>query len=416
MKSKPILIVSGILLSLVLLVGIFSAGFMAGWFFSEPNRQQAGFPGFSITTDRANSPSQTDNESLGRPFWQAFDIVHDFFVDQPVDDEKLMQGAIRGMLESLGDPHTTYMDPKQYTDATTDLSGEYEGIGAWVNVDGDFLTIIEPIKGSPAEAAGLLPGDQIIAVNGEDMTGILPEVVRQKVLGPRGSEVTLSIRRTDQLDVENIFDVTIRRASIQVASVESEMLEGGIAYIRMRNFGERTDRELRTQLGDLMKQNPNGLILDLRNNTGGFLNVAINVASEFISEGVIMYEDYGDGTRDILNAKKGGLATEIPLVVLVNEFSASASEVVAGAIQDYERGTLVGVTTFGKGSVQQWIPLDKDQGAVRVTIARWLTPEERQISEIGLTPEVEVERTEEDFREGRDPQLDKAIEILTESN
>jgi carboxyl-terminal processing protease len=416
MKSKTVVIVVGILLSLVLLAGTFSAGAMAGYFFSRSNPQQASLPGLE-TLEQTAPVSSTDTEELFVPFWQAYDIVHEFYYDQPVDDELLMRGAIRGMLDALGDQHSLYMDPQEYENLNTQLSGEYEGIGAWVNTDGDYLTIVEPIKGSPAEGAGLLPGDQIIAVDGEDVTGVLPEVVRQKVLGPKGSTVVLTIRRIEEEndeEMEQIFDVSLKRASIQIASVESEMLEGDIAYIKLRTFGQNTDVELKQQLQTLIDQNPKGLILDLRNNTGGLLTTAVEVASQFISEGVVLYEDYGDGTRDIIEAKQGGIATEIPMVVLVNEFSASASEVVAGAIQDYERGLLVGVTTFGKGSVQTIVPLDNEQGGVRVTIALWLTPNERQISEIGLTPDVEVQRTDEDFQEGRDPQLDQAIEILTQ--
>lgn len=417
MKSKPLVTFLMILSALILLTGTCSAGFLAGTYFNRPASQQAGLEIF--TQPKEAAPGETSEsegqlseseDQLFEPFWQAWEIVHENYIDQPVDEELMMQGAIRGMIESLGDQHSTYMDPLQYESATTQLIGEYEGIGAWVNTDGDYLTIVEPIKDSPAFEAGLLPGDQIIAVNGEDMTGILPEVARQKVLGPKGTEVTLTILREEK----EPFDVTLERASIQIASVESEILEGNIAYVALRNFGERTDVDLREQLQDIMAQEPDGMILDLRNNVGGFLDTAINVGSEFISEGVILYEDYGDGTRDILEAKSGGLATDIPLVVLVNEFSASASEVVAGAIQDYGRGRLIGVTTFGKGSVQRWIPLDSDQGAVRVTIARWLTPNERQISEIGLEPDVVVERTDEDFQEGRDPQLEKAIEVLTD--
>ena len=410
MKSKPLLTIVIILASLILLAGTFSGGFAAGWFFNQPNKQQASLDLVPHTEDSTPKTTTADTTELFKPFWQAWDLVHENYVDQPVDEELMMQGAIRGMLESLGDPHTTYMDPKQYEDATTSLSGEYEGIGAWVNTDSDFLTIVEPIKGSPAYEVGLLPGDKIIAIDGEDMTGILPEIARQKVLGPKGTTVVLTIQRDEE---ETTFDVTIKRASIQIASVESEMLEGNIGYIKLRTFGEKTDRELRDQLEILMENDPIGLILDLRNNTGGYLNTAINVGSEFIGEGVILYEDYGDGTQDTLAAKPGGLATDVPLIVLVNEFSASASEVVAGAIQDYGRGQLLGVTTFGKGSVQSWIPLSSDQGAVRVTIARWLTPNKNQISEIGLEPDIIVERTEDDFLNGLDPQLDKAIEILS---
>jgi len=303
------------------------------------------------------------------------------------------------------------MDPFEYKDATADLSGEYEGIGAWVNTEGDFLTISEPMPGSPAEKAGLITGDQIIKINGEDMTGVLPELARRKVLGPAGSTVILTIQREG---VETPFDVSVTRAAIKVSSVDSKMLENNIAYVKVRNFGDQTDEELATALKALMKNKPTGMILDLRNNPGGSLNTAISVASEFISNGVILYEEYGDGTRQTHEALQGGLATDIPLVVLVNEFSASASEVVAGAIQDSGRGTLVGVTTYGKGSVQQWIPLSGNEGAVRVTVAHWLTPKERLINDVGLTPDVEVKMTDADIKAKLDPQLDAAIKFLVE--
>jgi carboxyl-terminal processing protease len=322
-----------------------------------------------------------------------------------------MQGAIRGMMDALGDQHSSYMDPSEFSDATASISGEYTGIGAWVSIDSDYLTIVEPMKGSPAEKADLQPGDQIIAIDGEDMTGVLPELARKKVLGPAGTPVRLTILREG---VEEPFEVEIQRASIVVPSVESEMLDGNIAYLRLRTFGERSTEELRSELGNLMAQNPKGLIFDLRNNTGGELTTAIEIASEFIPEGVILYEEYGDGTRDTVKAIEGGLATQIPLVVLVNEFSASASELVAGAIQDTGRGPLVGTTTFGKGTVQNWIPLAGSQGAIRVTIAKWLTPTERTIHETGLTPDYEIGLTVEDTEADRDPQLDKAIEVLND--
>jgi carboxyl-terminal processing protease len=255
----------------------------------------------------------------------------------------------------------------------------------------------------------LKAGDQVIAVDGEDMTGIDGNLVHKRVIGPAGTQVTLTILREGETEP---FDVTLTRAHIIVPSVQSKMLDGDIGYIQLSTFGDTTTEDLRKALKELRSQNPKGLILDLRNNAGGGLQTAIEVASEFVGNGVIMYEEYGDGTRDTYNAIKGGLATEIPLVVLINEGSASASEIVAGAIQDTGRGKLVGVTSFGKGSVQTWVPLKDNQGAVRVTIARWLTPNGRTIHEIGLTPDYKVELTEEDIAAGRDPQLDKAIELL----
>jgi carboxyl-terminal processing protease len=219
--------------------------------------------------------------------------------------------------------------------------------------------------------------------------------------------VTLTIKRD-----EEIFDVTITRAQIVVPVVEYEMLEDDIGYVALYSYGDNSTEQLRAGIADLLSQGAVGLIFDLRDNGGGYLNTAIEVVSEFIGEGTVMYEQYGEGTTYTYEAIPGGQATEIPLVVLVNENTASASEITAGAIQDYGRAPLVGAVTYGKGSVQTWVELSNAAGGVRVTIARWLTPDGRQISEVGLTPEYIVEYTEEDFNAGIDPQLDKAIEVM----
>jgi len=346
---------------------------------------------------------------LFEPFWQAWDIVHQDYVDQPVDDVKMMQGAISGMLESLGDKHTSYMDPDQYKQQNMDLEGEYEGIGAWVDITGEYIIVTSPMPDSPADKAGIKPGDTVIAINGEDMTGIDGSLVLRRILGPAGTNVTLTIRREGQ----DPFDVTITRAKIVVPSVILEMREDGIAYIQLTTFGDKTTTELRDALREMNQKNARGLILDVRYNGGGYLDTAIEVTSEFIKANeVVMYEDFGDGTRKVYRAYRGGLATDIPLVILVNEGTASASEILSGAIQDYERGLIVGTTTYGKGSVQNWAPLVNDQGAIRVTIARWLTPKERQIHGQGITPDIEVVITEEDYANDKDPQLDKAVEAI----
>ena len=354
---------------------------------------------------QATSPKEL--EELFKPFWESWDLLHKNFVDQPLDDLTLMRGAISGMLSATGDKHTSYMDPLQFEQANAEMEGEYTGIGAWVNTTGEYVEVVSPMKGSPAEAAGLKAKDIVIAINGEDMTGIPGDLVLKKILGPAGEAVTLTVRRGDET-----LDFTIMRQVIQIPVVEYEMLEGDIAYIALYTFNELATQQLRMALQDLLAQNPKGLIFDLRNNGGGYLVTAIEVSSEFINNGVIMYEEYGDGSRETYRAQPGGLGTEIPLVVLINEGSASASEITAGAIQDLERGTLIGVTSYGKGSVQNWIPLRTEKGGVRITIARWLTPNGNQINEVGLTPDIEVEYTEEDIDAGRDPQLDAAIEFF----
>jgi carboxyl-terminal processing protease len=368
----------------------------------------------TIAPPTRQAPSEPiDRDELFEPFWEAWQLVNEQYVDQPVDQELLMRGAIQGMLEALGDQHTTYMDPDQFRQANIPLEQEYEGIGAWVDTTLEFLTIVTPMPDSPAEKAGLRPGDKVIAIDGEDMTGIDGNLVIRRVIGPAGTTVRLTIQRDGPEGTEpEIFDVEITRARITVPSVDTDMLEGGLAYVQLLTFADNTRDELRAALRDLLAQNPSGLILDLRNNGGGYLSTSVEVASEFISDGVVLIEEYGDGQRDVFNALPGGLATDIPMVVLINEGTASASEIVAGALQDYGRAVIVGTTSFGKGSVQSWVPLRNDEGAVRVTIARWLTPNERQIHEVGLTPDIVVEMTEEDRLAELDPQLDRAIEIL----
>jgi carboxyl-terminal processing protease len=228
-------------------------------------------------------------------------------------------------------------------------------------------------------------------------------------LGPEGSEVTLTVTREGE---PAPLEVVITRAKITIHSAEGMMLENDIAFVDINTFGERTTRELRDALDTVLEQNPRGIIIDLRNNPGGYLSTAVEVSSEFIEDGVILYEEYGDGRREEHKALGGGSATDLPIVVLINEGSASASEILAGALQDYGRATLVGVKSYGKGSVQNWVPLSDNQGAARVTIARWLTPNERQIDHVGLEPDVVVEMTLEHFEAEEDPQLDVAMETM----
>jgi carboxyl-terminal processing protease len=390
---------------LILLLGCSAVGFIAGYY---GRNLPANLPVF--TNPVGISTPTNSNDELFKPFWEAWQIVHDQYLVQPVDDEKMMRGAIRGMMDSLDDPHSVYMDPVEYNDAQAPLEG-YSGIGAMVNTEGEYLTITAPMKDSPAEAAGLKAGDQIIAIDGVDMTGTLPELARQKVLGEAGTQVILTILREG---VEEPFDIPITRAQITIPSIEYRMLDNNIAYIRLNTFSNTTGDELHSALQDLVAQNPLGLIFDLRYNTGGYLTAAIEVGSEFLSDGVVAYEEYSDGSRDTFNVTGDGIATKIPMVVLVNEWSASASELVAGALQDRGRAQLVGVTTYGKGTVQNWIPLSDNEGAVRVTIARWLTPNGRNVTGTGLTPDVEVTISDADTAAQIDTQLNKAIELLTQ--
>jgi carboxyl-terminal processing protease len=411
--GKLLRLIAGAVIALAFALVFFTGGVATGA--SVPAVQtavHAMLPQPAEQVSPAERPSEASPESLRElfaPFWESWGIVHEEFVDQPVNDDSLMRGAIRGMLEALDDQHTTYMEPEEYEQATIELEGRYEGIGAWVDPDGDFLVIVSPMPDSPAEKAGLLPGDIVIAVDGEDMTGLDGSLVIRKIMGPAGSTVRLTILREGKSDP---FEVEVQRSSITVPSVEGRVLEEGIGYVQMYTFGEDTTGDLRRTLKDVLSEKPRGLILDLRGNGGGYLSTAIEVASEFIADGVVLTERFGDGTEQVYRARSGGTATEIPLAILINGGTASASEIVAGAVQDIGRGILVGTQSYGKGSVQNWIPLRDDQGALRVTVARWYTPSGRLLADAGLTPDVVVELSEADLQGDRDLQLEAAIQAL----
>jgi carboxyl-terminal processing protease len=359
---------------------------------------------------QADTPGEVSNDFAG--FWDVWRDAQYGSTGVIVSYQELEQAALRGMVEALGEPHTVYLDPFELQQSDLSLEGNYEGIGAWVDTTTEYVTIIAPMPDSPAEKAGLRAGDVVIAIDGEDMTGVDGNVVVSHILGPAGSTVVLTIRRAGE---PAPFDVSVVRAAITVPSVETKILDGNIAYIQLFTFGADSSAEMHSALQEMLAQNPDGLILDLRNNGGGFLNTAVDISSEFMSDGVALYEEYGDGTRDSYTLQSGGLAIDIPMVVLVNGGTASASEILAGAIQDYGRAQLVGETTFGKGSVQISRNLSNGQGALRITIAHWLTPDERQIDGLGLEPDVVVPLTDEDVQAQRDPQLDRALELLNGS-
>jgi len=321
------------------------------------------------------------------------------------------------MMAALGDQHSSYIPPEEYTLINADQSGQFEGIGAYVEgVEGVGLRIVSPFPGSPAEGAGLLPGDMIVAVDGVDVTQYSETEAVGLVRGRAGTTVNLSILRTAEDGTVAAHEYAVVRARITVASVEGKLLDNNLAYVKVNDFGARTSQELKETLRDLLADKPAGLVLDLRGNPGGFLDTAIEVTSQFLPRGtLVMREQFGDGREVLYDAQGGGLATEIPLVVLIDQGSASASEIVAGAIQDHGRGTLVGDTSYGKGSVQNWHELRGENGAVRVTIARWYTPDGRTIHELGITPDVAVPLTEDDHAAGTDPQLDAAIQQLLQN-
>ena len=386
---------------------LFAGGFVAGHFTVLPSLP--GLPALGLPTSAGGTPASL--QATFAPFWQAWTIVHQEYVDQPVNNETLMQGAIRGMMAALGDAHTLYESPQEYAISDTTLTGQLEGIGAFVDKGDGGLLIVSTFAGSPAEAAGIKGGDLVVKVDNTDITAMDEIQAISLVRGPAGTKVHLTvIRKGSAQPLE--FDVT--RAKINVPSVESKMLSGNVAYLKINDFGDTTASEVNSALSTLLKQHPTSLVLDLRNNPGGYLDAAIQVASQFLPGGkVVLKVRYGDGHEQVYNAANGGSATALPMVVLIDGGSASASEIVAGALQDNQRAKLVGVTSYGKGTVQQIHQLSDNGGYIRVTIARWLTPSGRTIDKVGLTPNTSVPLTADDVAAGKDPQLDQALSILT---
>ncbi len=342
-------------------------------------------------------------------FWEAWDYVHQDFYKPNIEDTALVNGSIGGMVSALGDPHTAFVDSKHAQILQSDLSGSFEGIGATVEMREGRLNIVAPIKDSPAERAGLVAGDIILEVNGTVIQNMDVTEAVSLIRGPKGSTVTLKVQRAKA----PVFTVQVVRDTIRTPFVESHMIENTtIGYVRMNDFGATAPDELQDAIRQLSAQHPTGLVFDLRQDPGGYLNAAIDVASQFLKGGqTVLIEREKDGTTHEFKAKGGGLATDIPMVLLVDKGSASASEIVAGALKDYKRATIIGTNTYGKGSVQNVHTLS-DKSELRVTIAHFFSPQNHEINEVGIQPDIEVKVTDQDVANKRDPQLDKAIEVL----
>jgi carboxyl-terminal processing protease len=342
-------------------------------------------------------------------YWEVWELIEEYYYGVLPSEEERVYGAIRGALGTLDDDYTSFIEPELAAVSRGRMDGSFEGIGAVVRLnEADQLEIVRPIEGQPAELAGLQPKDIVLAVDGESIEGIgLYEAVTL-IRGPRGTAVVLTIWRPGEQDT---FDVEIVRARIPLPTVESEMLEGDIGYIWLYEFNAQATTLLREAIEELQSQGATGLILDLRDNPGGLLSQAISVADEFLPAGVVLHER-GRDIDQLFESTDEGLGEDIPLVVLINGGSASASEIVAGAVQDRGRAPLIGEASLGKGSVQQ--PRTLSNGSeLRITIARWFTPDGRAIHGNGLEPDIVVPLTEEDYENDRDPQLERALEYLT---
>jgi len=357
-----------------------------------------------------NVPTSEEAEQFS-VYWEAWRIVEDKFYGDVPDGPAPVYGAIRGALSTLQDPYTILVEPQPRALERAELEGQFGGIGAFVSRGPQGEAILTPMVDSPAEQAGMQEGDKLLKV---DDTPITPQMTTDEIVllirGEVGTQVRLTLER---VGVAEPIVLSIARKIIETPSVEWRVLEQdpSTGYIRIRLFTERTGRELERAIQDLREAEVTRLILDLRDNGGGLLDAAVDVASQFLREGTVLYEDRRGEPEKLYSVRQGGLALDLPLVVLVNGGTASASEIVAGALRDYQRGPLIGERTFGKGSVQLVYDLS-DRSSLHVTVARWLTPDRHRIDGEGLAPDVEVILSEADRASGADPQLEEAIVYL----
>ncbi|MGC9361022.1 MAG: S41 family peptidase [Anaerolineae bacterium] len=392
----------------------FASGATAMWFAMGRMGWNVNVPlvGDAATLEPANADEMPRDEAIGL-LEQIWDILDAEYVEpESLDNTEMYRSAAAGLVAAVGDPHTAYVEPATASVLEEDLEGTFEGIGATVKMEEGRVIIGRPLPNSPAEAAGIQPGDVILEVDGTSLEGMgLYEVVAL-IRGPKGTVVRLLVEREG---VDEPFIVPVTRDKVEAPIVASEMLEGTIVYLQLTEFNAQAPRLVRNELRDLLKEDPKGIILDLRNNPGGYLHVGVQVASEFLPyDTTVLYEERRDVDEPVrYAAERGGLATDLPMVVLVNGGSASAAEIVAGAIRDNDRGALIGTITYGKGSVQSTHTLSDGSG-LRVTISRWQLPSGQQLMGEGIAPDIEVEMTTEDWTEGRDPQRDRAVQYLLE--
>lgn len=352
---------------------------------------------------------QKANMSL---FWDVWDEMKTYYIDESLvqNDKTLVYGAIKGLVGSVNDPYTIFMDPEETKQFEENLNGSLEGIGAELTVEDGFLKVLSPLKNSPAEKAGLIPGDIIFQINGE-ITGEMNLFdAIMKIRGEKGTDVTLTIIREG---VDEPFDVVITRDEITIESVTYELVEENISYISINQFSDDTGVEFDKALQQVILDDPKGLVIDLRYNGGGYLDIAVDILSRLI-EGkkvAVQIQTRESEENEMLYLFGDAKLPKLPLVVLVNNGSASAAEILAGAIQDYKRGLIIGETTYGKGSVQEVIYLG-DGSSLRMSIAHWLTPNGRDIEDMGITPDRIIELTYEDALDGNDTQLNEAVDYL----
>ncbi len=401
-RIQPLL---GIGLSVLLATATFFSGLHIG------NGQQLDANIFSFF----NTETKADNSLDLTEFWNVWNLLDEKFVvsstTEALSDEQKIQGAIAGLVKSYGDPYTVYMPPQQAAMFEEDISGNFSGVGMEVGIREEMVTVISPLPGSPAEKAGIMAGDTIVRINEESSEGMSIDEAVRLIRGEQGTEVKFTLYRKGE---EEFIDITVVRDTISIPTSKTEIKDGAF-IISLYSFNAISESEMQNALREFVKSGKKNLVLDLRGNPGGYLQSAVGIASYFLPMGkTIVRESFGGGEKEEVYRSLGrelGSAAPKKFVVLVDGGSASASEILAGALKEHHAATIIGTQTFGKGSVQELMKLDGG-ASLKVTIARWLTPEGTSISNGGLAPDIVVERTPEDRIAGKDPQMDAALEFL----
>lgn len=406
---KKSVIVSGVAV-LFLLV---AAGAGAGAYYFG---YQKGFSETKIIKIEGLANIETPKDTKGdfNIFWQAWDkLKHNYVDGKSLDDQKLIYGAIRGLTNSLGDPNTSFFTPDEAKKFNQDVVGSFGGIGAEIGMEKGQLVVVAPLKNTPAEKAGLLPKDKIFKINEDATNDLTVDEAVQKIRGEIGTKVTLTIFR-DSYDKPK--KVEIIRDRIEVPTLEWKMMDNGILHIQLYSFNNNSEHLFYNAVSDGFNRGMKGIILDLRNNPGGYFDIAVDLAGWFLKRGdVVVKQKSADGNIQDFRANGNGSLANLPVVLLINAGSASASEILAGALSADRGVKLVGEKSFGKGTVQDLETLI-DGSTIKITIAHWLLPDGKLIDKNGLKPDYEVKMTEEDMKAKRDPQLDKAIEILKQQS
>lgn len=380
-----------------------TGGFAAGYHTGEERGAQRALGSGQVIGKRSPADRHLSQDVDFQLFWDVWDILQQEYVDRPVPDTKLFYGALAGLVAGVGDPYTVFFDPKTAEEFSQELSGQFEGIGAEIGLRDNQIVVIAPLPNTPADRAGIKAGDAILAIDGTPTTGLTVEDAVARIRGARGTTVVLTVSRGDQKPQ----DISVTRDTINIESVTWEM-KGDVAHITIAHFNEDTSPRFSRAVQEVLAKNPKGVVLDLRNNPGGFLDTAIDIAGYWVDKRTVVIEQFHGAEQTPHAATNVASLKNVKTVVLVNGGSASASEIVAGALQDYGLATIVGEKTFGKGSVQALRELP-DGSAVKVTVAEWLTPKGRSINEEGIAPDMEVKPGDD---AANDLVLERALELF----